>query len=290
MKRKYDFVFSLGSACLCSQSLRNAGLQYASYPLDWVWGGNMRMRADLVVGGFDGWFEKRDFQLCPNPGAFGHDAYVNRKTGMLFPHAYPKGVPIDESYPAVRERMDRQVARLYERLEKSGRVLIVWFGDARDEERVSRADVEYCLRSFSRRWPKTLFEMLALDQMPGVPAESMQRMIGPGFLLCAFDYRDCSPGAPVWAYRQDLVAPFLADVFARDYRTWKEKRRYRKARMERESARYGVSSRLELFWIRLQIRLCRHIIKKLHRRGVDIHIAAPCPQGSHASVDTGGGS
>ena len=258
MKRKYDFVFSLGSACLCSQSLRNAGLQYASYPLDWVWGGDMRMRTDLVVGGFDCWFEKADFQACPNPDAFGHEPYVNRKTGMLFPHAYPKGVPIDECFPAVRERMDRQVARLYDRLEKSRRVLIVWIGDTRDKKGVSRDDVEYCLKSFSRRWPNDAFEMLALDLAPGVPAESMRCERGPGFRICAFDYKSHSPDVPSWAYRQDLVEPLLADVSARDYRTREDKRRHREAKMARKFREYGVSNRLELAWVRLRMRIFKH--------------------------------
>ena len=34
--KAYDFIFGLGAGCSVSQSLRDAGLQFASYPLDWI--------------------------------------------------------------------------------------------------------------------------------------------------------------------------------------------------------------------------------------------------------------
>ena len=45
----YDFVFSLGQACTCSMTLRHAGLQFASFPLDWVSGGSLASRTALVA-------------------------------------------------------------------------------------------------------------------------------------------------------------------------------------------------------------------------------------------------
>ena len=35
MKKEYDFAFSLGFSCACSESLRAEGLQFASCPFDW---------------------------------------------------------------------------------------------------------------------------------------------------------------------------------------------------------------------------------------------------------------
>lgn len=36
MTRKFDLILPIGEACCCSQSLRTAGLQFASFPWDWL--------------------------------------------------------------------------------------------------------------------------------------------------------------------------------------------------------------------------------------------------------------
>ena len=35
--KKYNFVFSLGAACTCTDMIRRMKLQDYSYPFDWVW-------------------------------------------------------------------------------------------------------------------------------------------------------------------------------------------------------------------------------------------------------------
>ena len=49
----YDLVFSLGQLCACSQALRTANLQFASYPLDWVGGSPIEVCASLVASRFE---------------------------------------------------------------------------------------------------------------------------------------------------------------------------------------------------------------------------------------------
>ena len=34
--KTYDFIFGLGNACSCTQTLREADLQVLSFPFDWV--------------------------------------------------------------------------------------------------------------------------------------------------------------------------------------------------------------------------------------------------------------
>ena len=61
-RERFDFVFALGSGCACSRMLRERGLQFASFPLDWVGGisfavgagGALRQTAGLIVSRRDG--------------------------------------------------------------------------------------------------------------------------------------------------------------------------------------------------------------------------------------------
>ena len=50
--KEYDLAFSLGSSCGVSQALRAAGLQFASYPLDWLGSRDVRRVAKVVAGNF----------------------------------------------------------------------------------------------------------------------------------------------------------------------------------------------------------------------------------------------
>ena len=67
--KNYDFVFGLGRACACTQSLRSAGLQLLSLPWDWITyqltpqGPDLLLRVDLIASGFAGWFEEEDLKF-----------------------------------------------------------------------------------------------------------------------------------------------------------------------------------------------------------------------------------
>ena len=256
---RYDFVFSLGAACLCTETLRAAGLQYASYPLDWTRGGGIRERADLVADGFPGWFEEKDFEPIPNPDAFGHDPYRNVATGMIFPHEFEKGIPLGESYPAVREKIDRRVARLRLRLQSAQRVLVVWISDPQTQEDLGDDDFRYVLDRLSAAYPQTVFELFVIDYARGISADARQERAGDRYRLVAFDYKRHGEGEPVWSVRPELLLPLFADLCAADYRTAEERRRDRLARRRRKYARFGAKT----FFGYQFAKLCHEVRKRL---------------------------
>lgn len=250
---RYDFAFSLGAACLCTETLRSAGLQFASFPLDWTrGGGGIRERADLLVGGFKGWFEEKDFEPIENPDAFGHDPYRNVATGMIFPHEFDKGVPLAESFPAVRAKNDRRVRRLNERISSARNVLAVWITDPQSSDRPLREeDIRYALARLSERYPSARFELAAIDFAKGVPFESREERRGVGYRMCAFDYRRYGEGEPVWSVRQEALVPLFAGLSVRDYRSLSEKLNHRAARRRRKYARYGAKTFWGYVWAKI---------------------------------------
>ena len=51
MTGKYDLILPIGEACSCSQSLRTAGLQFASFPWDWIAMHNIHNLIELDCAG-----------------------------------------------------------------------------------------------------------------------------------------------------------------------------------------------------------------------------------------------
>ena len=83
-------AFSMGFSCGGTMALRRAGLQYASYPLDWIGSPGIVASAKMIASDFAGWFEKDDLQLVAvRGGSFQNNVYQNRKTRFGFPHDFP---------------------------------------------------------------------------------------------------------------------------------------------------------------------------------------------------------
>ena len=136
--KKYDLIFSLGRACPGSMHLRMAGLQKESYPLDWVsvpsgtkcgkYGFNGKI--DALCSGFKDFLNEEDCEVHGDDKV--HWAVRNLRTGFDFLHDFPIEMSIHEAYPDVKEKYDRRIKRLLQRIENGQNIAIIWVQDVWD--------------------------------------------------------------------------------------------------------------------------------------------------------------
>ena len=204
-KEKYDLVVPLGVACACSQNLRDAGLQLLSFPLDWIAFGSPRARANALLDGFDDILsESRLRRLANDAKDVRHDHYEDAITGFWLLHDFPKGRPLADSLPEIREKFARRTRRLHAILAASRRVLLVWLADSRQTSQLSADDARDCLDLFSRRFPNAHFTLLALNlpregrapARPPAPARPNCETFPCGQNLTALTGRGASPMRP----------------------------------------------------------------------------------------------
>ena len=188
-KERFDYICSLGASCLCAVSLRDAGLRLSSGPFDWLLGPSLKSRVDLVANDFAGWFEPGDFEFLGNPETFFNDRYMNRRTGYKFVHDFEIGKPFEEAFPAVREKYERRIARFYERIRSSRRVLFVWMeSPVEDGTRPTDGEVEEAIEKLSSKFRGLSIEMLVVDRLGGGDREcGIARK--NGFWRSACEYR-----------------------------------------------------------------------------------------------------
>lgn len=126
----YDIAYSLGDTCGASLYLRRLLMRFASGPLDWLSGGNLRMRTQTIANHFQNFMNEADLELRERDFGkgeiFPHDFYFNTANGLKHYHDFKTGVPLEESYPQVQEKYKRRIAR-FENDCKSKRVLLIWF-------------------------------------------------------------------------------------------------------------------------------------------------------------------
>lgn len=263
----YDLVFGIGNACSCTQSIRAAGLQYLSFPFDWIIYKNgehdLRARADIIRDRFTAWLEAEDLELAGSVDWHPCDVYYNRKTDTIFNHEFPRGKPIAETFPAVSGKYRRRIERFYELVAKSRRVLIVRLDRPDQSPPTDVKDSKYAMRVLREVFPGVDFDMAHVAFEKGRPVDrALVEDYGKGLVRIAFDYADTTPQAPAWGVDTALVGRFLKARYAvRDYRTAAEKAAKRRHdRLERYRSR-GASN-----WLEFKLVRCREKFERLRMK------------------------
>ena len=128
-KERYDFIFSMGEACSCSSTLRRSGLQFASYPFDWIAGLTFLERAAIIQSHFDSFLNFADLKdIGKDNGDCDNlcEVYYNQKTGLWHNHDFPIGTPLEISFPRVEAKYRTRCNRLYQEIERAKTVLAVY--------------------------------------------------------------------------------------------------------------------------------------------------------------------
>ena len=265
---RFDFVFSLGAACSGTETLRAAGLQYASFPFDWLLGPGPADRVKMMAGEFSGWMDSaEDFEEISNPDAFRHAPWRNRRTGYSYMHDFDQGVPLAEQLPAVREKYARRIDRLLKLVRRSRRVLVVWTGDPRDGIRLSEGEIGACLEMLRTKFPGVEFRMFVFECVSGIPHSDPEVSCSSESVRVAFDYRVPDAGND-WAIRQELLLPYLARYSVADYRTPELRRAHARAERARDRERFPSKTYAGYLMTKFMFKLYKHLKKTLERRGV----------------------
>ena len=268
--KEYDLAFSLGSSCGVSQALRAAGLQFASYPLDWLGSRDVRRVAKVVAGNFEKWFEKEDFQLVDvwHGAGFGTRAYLNTRTDLGFSHEFRDFVPFDESFPKIHETYERRVERFLKCADSVRRMLAVFM----ELPVVLRAPVEALAearRTLMERFPKAEVDLLYVGVEPGKKVPELAE-VAPGVMTADYDYRKIEGGETLNYVEWGPLAAFLkANFQVPDPRTEEEKRRYSRFEKVSGDMRWGPDKSRFRRWLNKHMyKTYRSVEQVLIRRGL----------------------
>jgi len=258
-RRVYDFVFGLGPACSCSQSLRAAGLQLTSLPFDWNGLQTIADRRMLIESDFADWMRREDFERVPEEIAGRSNFWVNHRIRCSFAHDFKQEAISEAEIAAVAEKYRRRIERMKSLIAASHRVLVVWVQiGSFPEPAVSEMS---SFRSWAEaRWPGIRFDMLFFRWRQGVPMARAEDSEADGVRIVSFDYQD--KRQKLWFADHDMVGGWLRRHYAvRDYRTADEKARWRRQVREKKFARFGVRTWLGYFYARSIHALRKHFEK-----------------------------
>lgn len=188
---RYDLIVPLGTACLCAITLNENRLRFRSLPFDWVSGGNIISRSQLIATQFRDWLSYSQLEYVGEQDGDRHvkDIYRNKLTDIHFVHDFTKGCDFDEQYKQVVSKYERRIARLYDLFKKSRRILFVWMDYPVTEESIPDADLCQAYEVLRTVNPSASVSLLYLHNNSQVPLEHrVYESPAPGICKEAFDY------------------------------------------------------------------------------------------------------
>lgn len=165
-RRKFDLIFSLGAACSCSETLRKSGLQFYSYPFDWLYGSDFSKRIDIFLNEFKRYIEKEDLEfLSPTNEAPINPCivYKNNFNDIVFNHDFFQGIDFETMYPIVKEKYNRRISRLLNQIKKSKNILIAYIQTPHEKNKINNDELFKAIEKLEQKYPNKNFNILYLQ-------------------------------------------------------------------------------------------------------------------------------
>lgn len=162
MAEKYDLIFSIGTAPLVSEILREKELQIFDFPFDRIYGGDFFTRMNLLLSGCQNFMIQKDITVLKDTPREGMVQYKDIRTGFIYPFDYNPALPIENNFPAVKLRYDKYIKNLRLCMNSAKKILIVYVEDPtikEDEDTNASLVIEAC-QKLKTKYPKKNIHIL----------------------------------------------------------------------------------------------------------------------------------
>ena len=258
--KTYDFIFSLGANCAVSMALRDAGLQFASFPFDWIGSPGLMADVEMVESGFANWFEREDLKLWDvrhEEGAV-QRFYKNMRTGFGFPHEFTNAFTFEAGYEKTREKYERRISRFFETLGSVKSALGIYLEMA-TRPRLSDEAIAEAYRRLSARFPGLRLDLLYFCEDPAHRDVRVVSEAG-GVTVAGAHYAKFLGGRPMHTVDRSEIVKFMRgnftvaghDIAAEKARYEAEQKRLRRKHWGKGRAEQWVNRKLFKTYRRLQ--------------------------------------
>ena len=260
--KQFDMAFSMGFSCGGTMALRRAGMQFVSYPLDWIGSPGIVASAKMIAADFAGWFEKDDLQLVAvRGGSFQNNVYQNRKTRFGFPHDFPRFFRFEERYPETAEKYERRIRRFMSDLGAAKTALVVYI-ERPINPRATDADLAEAKCILEARFPETKFELVYFFLDEG-RKDFAETAVADGITAVACDYVQYDHGEKSHAILADVPSAYFCGRFeVPDRRSAVEKESYVAAKKSDRREKFGGKLN------EIKYRIYRKLEKELQEKGL----------------------
>ena len=215
LKNEYDFVFGIGEACSCSSTLRSNGLQFESYPLDWLFGGDFKTRTDILINEFKDFINKEDLiKVGERENPLPCDIYKNQRNKIVFNHDFALHKDLNETYPKVKEKYDRRIKRLYNNIDKAKDILIVYIGTPSRTIKTLKLIpvIKRCYSNIKAKFPNKNIKLLYIGHKRWFLPIKLQLKLSKDILLVMTNYRNKDKNTEPFVVEDKVLAKIFKGI------------------------------------------------------------------------------
>lgn len=216
LKGEYDFIFGIGEACSCTETLRNSNLQFESYPLDWLYGGDIVTRVNLLTSNFKDFINKENLQFIgqrTNP--LPCDIYKNTSNNLVFNHDFPLNRNIDETYPQIIEKYNRRISRLYNNINKSENILILYVQTPTKKVKNYKnlvKTIQLCYEKIHNCYKDKNIKLLYFMNKRPIFFKVKKEKLSDNILLIKCNYRNIDETTEAHVVNNELLCSFFKNI------------------------------------------------------------------------------
>lgn len=215
LKGEYDFIFGAGEACACSSALRSNGLQFESYPLDWLYGGDFRTRTDLIISGFRDFINQKDLvKVGEREHPLPCDIYQNQRNKIVFNHDFALHQELDKTYPAVKEKYDRRIKRLYANIDQAKDILIVYISTPSKKVKIRKTIplIKECFKDIQNKFPDKNIKLLYLGHKKWRLPITLKWKLSKDVLFLVTNYRNRDKNTEPFVVEDKVLVKILKHI------------------------------------------------------------------------------
>lgn len=182
---EYDLVFAIGATCHVTTMLDWFGLRKFTTPLDWTGGTEPEYwwsKPDIYRNSR---FHEKIQELCNNFENLTNTKYykyvsrflvpqephhyvVNTKLKIRYLHEFPANIDMAQHMPEFIKKIQRRRKHLYNAIDKSQKILIVWISGIWDqraqlEQNVSSSDIKWAVKKLRKLYPNKEFDLVFFE-------------------------------------------------------------------------------------------------------------------------------
>ena len=125
--KHYDTVMSIGAACFVPEVLKTENLRDFSGPFDWMYGGGIEKRLEILKHRFQNYFNYEDFEFVKKNQENGKFIYKNKRSEIVYNHDFTSD-KLDETFPEISQKYKRRTDRVLKLLDDEQKILLVYAG------------------------------------------------------------------------------------------------------------------------------------------------------------------
>lgn len=213
--KEYDLVLSLGANCSAAGNMKRRGLRRCSFPFDWLYMMDDRplfWLAEHLGDGLRDLCRKENLvRITPEDAEWSAaDArkfkYIDTESGYRFVHLFRRPIETSDEYEKVIGVLRRRVARMFEAVGRSQRVLLLLAtGRPLSDEALKKVKA-----AFERLYPNVCFDMefLKFEETAFNRVKSVERVPAKGIhvveLSRAINEYDFSLTNFEWSFLDDI--------------------------------------------------------------------------------------